>query len=48
MKAMVLKSLCNLRDNHEPLELIELPQPVPNDKELLLKKFQHVVFVILN
>lgn len=37
MKAMVLKSLCNLRDNHEPLELIELPQPVPNNKELLLK-----------
>jgi alcohol dehydrogenase, propanol-preferring len=37
MKAMVLKRLCNLRDNHEPLKLIELPQPVPNDKELLLK-----------
>ena len=37
MKAMVLKRLCNLRDNHEPLELIELPEPVPNDKELLVK-----------
>lgn len=37
MKAMVLKTLCNLQENHEPLELMELPVPVPAAKEILLK-----------
>ncbi len=37
MKAMVLKKLCNLAKNQMPLELMELPIPVPDDKELLLK-----------
>ena len=37
MKAMVLKKLCNLTDNQTPLELMELPVPVPGDGEILLK-----------
>lgn len=28
MKAMVLKRLCNFKDNQTPLELMELPVPV--------------------
>lgn len=37
MKAMVLKRLCNFKDNQTPLELMELPVPVPGDGEILLK-----------
>jgi len=37
MKAMVLKRLCNLTENQTPLELMELPVPVPGEKEILLK-----------
>jgi propanol-preferring alcohol dehydrogenase len=37
MKAMVLKSLCNLIDKRTPLELMELPIPIPHDGEILLK-----------
>ena len=37
MKAMVIKRLCNLTENQRPLELMELPVPVPGDGEILLK-----------
>jgi propanol-preferring alcohol dehydrogenase len=37
MKAMVLKKLCNLKENQTPLELMDLPVPVPGDREILLK-----------
>jgi len=37
MKAMVLQELCNLEDDPQPLELKELPQPVPGEKEVLVK-----------
>lgn len=37
MKAMVLKQLCNLKENQRPLELMTLPVPVPGDRQLLLK-----------
>ncbi len=37
MKAMVLKKLCNLKENQTPLELMELPVPVPGKNEILLK-----------
>ena len=37
MKAMVLKSLCNLKENQTPLELLDLPVPVPAENEILLK-----------
>ncbi|UCH85471.1 MAG: zinc-dependent alcohol dehydrogenase family protein [Candidatus Latescibacterota bacterium] len=36
MKAMILKKLCRLEDNKTPLELVELPDPIPADNELLL------------
>ena len=37
MKAMVLKKLSNLRENKTPLELTELPDPVPGENEVLVK-----------
>ena len=37
MKAMILKALCNLEDNQTPLELVELPEPVPAEGEVLVK-----------
>ena len=37
MKAMVLKRLCNLTAYRTPLELMELPVPVPGENEILLK-----------
>lgn len=37
MKAMVLKKLCGLPENKNPLELITLPDPVPGEKEILVK-----------
>ncbi|MGR9044698.1 MAG: zinc-dependent alcohol dehydrogenase family protein [Gammaproteobacteria bacterium] len=37
MKAMVLKRLCNLKDNAQPLELMEVPVPEPGADEVLLK-----------
>ena len=37
MKAMVLNKLCGLEENQTPLELIELPDPAPAGKEILVK-----------
>ncbi|MGZ4995543.1 MAG: zinc-dependent alcohol dehydrogenase family protein [Methylobacter sp.] len=37
MKAMVLQALCNLKENSLPLNLMDLPVPVPGDREVLLK-----------
>lgn len=37
MKAMILKTLCNLKENQMPLELTELPVPIPREQEILLK-----------
>lgn len=39
MKAMVLKRLCNLNENRQPLTLMELPEPIPKADEILLKVF---------
>lgn len=39
MKAMVLNQLCSLAENKTPLELADLPDPVPGEKELLVKVF---------
>lgn len=36
MKAMVLKKLCSLKENKLPLELMNLPIPVPDNREILL------------
>lgn len=37
MKAMVLNELTNLRENRSPLQMKNLPDPVPKDKEILVK-----------
>jgi alcohol dehydrogenase, propanol-preferring len=37
MKAMVLKKITNLADNRSPLELLDLPVPVPAEHEVLVK-----------
>ncbi|CAA9891935.1 putative alcohol dehydrogenase AdhA [Candidatus Methylobacter favarea] len=37
MKAMVLKKLTNLEENKAPLELVDLPVPIPREHEVLLK-----------
>jgi propanol-preferring alcohol dehydrogenase len=37
MKAMVLKEICNLEEKKTPLELTDLPEPVPGKKEILVK-----------
>jgi propanol-preferring alcohol dehydrogenase len=37
MKAMVLKQICSIRENKRPLDLVQLPRPVPNGGEILVK-----------
>jgi len=37
MKAMVLNQITDIAENKSPLELIHLPQPIPGDKEILVK-----------
>ncbi|HOP47137.1 MAG TPA: zinc-dependent alcohol dehydrogenase family protein [Desulfobacteraceae bacterium] len=37
MKAMVLKSICSLQENKNPLELMDLPDPEPEENEVLVK-----------
>ena len=37
MKAMVLKKICSLAENKYPLELVNQVEPVPNNKEILIK-----------
>jgi propanol-preferring alcohol dehydrogenase len=37
MKAMVLNKICKLEENKHPLELMDLPIPVPEEKEILIK-----------
>jgi propanol-preferring alcohol dehydrogenase len=37
MKALVLKRVDNLERNPLPLELVELPQPIPGPGQLLLR-----------
>jgi len=37
MRAMVLKKLTSLEETKTPLELTDLPDPVPGDKEILVK-----------
>ena len=37
MKAMSLNKLYNLKENSTPLELTEMPDPVPGEKEVLVK-----------
>jgi propanol-preferring alcohol dehydrogenase len=37
MKAMVLNRIHTLNENENPLELVDLPEPVPGEKEILVK-----------
>ena len=37
MKAMLLKRLCNLEECARPLELAEVPEPVPGENDILIK-----------
>ena len=37
MKAMVLREICNLRENKKPLHLVDMPQPSAGDGEILIK-----------
>jgi len=37
MKAMVLEEITDLQKNNEPLVLKEMPEPVPGEKEILLR-----------
>ena len=36
MKAMVLRKHCDLKENRTPLELMELPVPIPAAEEILV------------
>ena len=37
MKAMIMKNVSNFHDNKAPLELVDLPDPVPADDEVLVR-----------
>ena len=37
MQAMVLKGICSLSENRNPLELVEIAVPVPGENEVLVK-----------
>jgi len=37
MKAMILNSVTDLEKNHEPLELVAVPDPVPSGNEVLIR-----------
>jgi len=37
MKAMLLNKLSRLEENHSPLEMAELPEPLPGEHEILVK-----------
>ena len=37
MKAMILKQIYDLTKNKAPLELVDLPKPVPQENEILIK-----------
>ncbi len=37
MKAMILNQICDLRENKNPLELVDIPSPKPRANEILIK-----------
>jgi len=39
MKAMVLKKMIDLASNRSPLELVDVPVPIPNEREIQVKVF---------
>ena len=34
---MILKNICDFRENKEPLEMVHLPHPVLREREILVK-----------
>ncbi len=39
MKAMVLKEIVSIRENRSPLEQVEMPDPIPGNKEILVRVY---------
>jgi len=37
MKAMLLKKICSLKNNRTPLELADMPEPLPGENEVLIR-----------
>lgn len=37
MKAVILNKICDLEENRKPLEMANLPDPVPGDNEIIIK-----------
>ena len=37
MKAMIIERICNLKEEREPLRLVDMPPPVTGDNEVLIK-----------
>jgi len=37
MKAMVLNKICSIKENRSPLEMVDMPNPVPKEMEILVK-----------
>jgi len=37
MKAMVLPQICSMQENKKPHRLVTLPDPVPLEKEILVR-----------
>ncbi|MBU0989842.1 MAG: zinc-dependent alcohol dehydrogenase family protein [Proteobacteria bacterium] len=37
MKAMVLKGISSFKENREPLQMLDLPVPIPGNREVLIK-----------
>ncbi|MFH1629054.1 MAG: alcohol dehydrogenase catalytic domain-containing protein, partial [Pseudomonadota bacterium] len=37
MKAMVLKGVSSFKENREPLQMLDLPVPIPGNREVLIK-----------
>lgn len=37
MKALILKGISTFRENRNPLELVDLPEPVPREREVLVR-----------
>jgi NADPH:quinone reductase-like Zn-dependent oxidoreductase len=42
---MLLNKLCTIADNPNPLELVDVPDPVPRNNEVLIK-IPHAVYAI--
>ena len=37
MQAMTLEKICSLSENKNPLKMMDLPEPIPAEREILIK-----------